>query len=76
MLSTAGKAQKRPFSSAKLHDMTQQPNPCHITLWAKRLASRITLLCTLCLAVCHAMPALAATSDKARQLVQIGRAHV
>lgn len=50
--------------------MTQQPNTCHITLLAKRLASRITLLCALCLAVCHAVPALAATSDKARQLVR------
>ncbi|WP_288606236.1 hypothetical protein [uncultured Prevotellamassilia sp.] len=50
--------------------MTQQPNTCHITLLAKRLATRITLLCALCLAVCHAMPALAATSDKARQLVR------
>lgn len=50
--------------------MTQQPNTCHITLWVKRLATRITLLCALCLAVCHAMPALAATSDKARQLVR------
>lgn len=50
--------------------MTQQPNTCHITLWAKCLATRITLLCALCLAVCHAMPALAATSDKARQLVR------
>lgn len=50
--------------------MTQQPNTCHITLLAKRLASRITLLCALCLTVCHAMPALAATSDKARQLVR------
>lgn len=50
--------------------MTQQPNTCHITLWAKRLATRITLLCALCLAVCHAVPALAATSDKARQLVR------
>ena len=70
MLHTAAKAQKRPFSSAKLHDMTQQPNTCHITLWTKCLATRITLLCALCLAVCHAVPALAATSDKARQLVQ------
>ena len=70
MLSTAEKAQKRPFSSAKLHDMTQQLNTCHITLWAKCLATRITLLCALCLAVCHAVPALAATSDKARQLVR------
>lgn len=70
MLSTAAKAQKRPFSSAKQLDMTQQPNTCHITLLAKRLASRITLLCALCLTVCHAMPALAATSDKARQLVR------
>lgn len=50
--------------------MTQQPNTCHITLWTKRLATRITLLCALCLAVCHAVPALAATSDKARQLVR------
>ena len=50
--------------------MTQQPNTCHITLWAKCLATRITLLCALCLAVCHAVPALAATSDKARQLVR------
>lgn len=50
--------------------MTQQPNTCHITLWTKCLATRITLLCALCLAVCHAVPALAATSDKARQLVQ------
>ena len=50
--------------------MTQQPNTCHITLLAKCLATRITLLCALCLAVCHAMPALAATSDKARQLVR------
>lgn len=50
--------------------MTQQSNTCHITLWAKCLATRITLLCALCLAVCHAMPALAATSDKARQLVR------
>lgn len=50
--------------------MTQQPNTCHITLWAKRLATCITLLCALCLAVCHAVPALAATSDKARQLVR------
>ena len=70
MLSTAGKAQKRPFSSVKQLDMTQQPNTCHITLLAKCLATRITLLCALCLAVCHAMPALAATSDKARQLVR------
>lgn len=70
MLSTAAKAQKGPFSSAKLHDMTQQPNTCHITLRAKCLATRITLLCALCLAVCHAVPALAATSDKARQLVR------
>ena len=37
---------------------------------AKCLATRITLLCALCLAVCHAVPALAATSDKARQLVR------
>ena len=50
--------------------MTQQPNTCHITLLAKCLATRITLLCALCLAVCHAAPALAATSDKARQLVR------
>lgn len=50
--------------------MTQLPNTCHITFWTKCLATRITLLCALCLAVCHAMPALAATSDKARQLVQ------
>lgn len=50
--------------------MTQQPNTCHITLLANCLATRITLLCALCLAVCHAMPALAATSDKARQLVR------
>lgn len=50
--------------------MTQQPNTCHITLLAKCLATRITLLCALCLAVCHAVPALAATSDKARQLVR------
>lgn len=50
--------------------MTQQPNTCHITLRAKCLATRITLLCALCLAVCHAVPALAATSDKARQLVR------
>lgn len=50
--------------------MTQQPNTCHITLWTKWLATRITLLCALCLAVCHAAPALAATSDKARQLVR------
>lgn len=50
--------------------MTQKPNTCHITLWAKRLATCITLLCALCLAVCHAVPALAATSDKARQLVR------
>lgn len=50
--------------------MTQQPNTCHITLWTKWLATRITLLCALCLAVCHAVPALAATSDKARQLVR------
>lgn len=50
--------------------MTQQPNTCHITLWAKRLATCITLLCALYLAVCHAVPALAATSDKARQLVR------
>lgn len=50
--------------------MTQQPNTCHITLWVKCLATRITLLCALCLAVCHAVPALAATSDKARQLVR------
>lgn len=50
--------------------MTQQLNTCHITLWAKCLATRITLLCALCLAVCHAVPALAATSDKARQLVR------
>lgn len=50
--------------------MTQQPNTCHITLLAKCLATRITLLCALCLTVCHAMPALAATSDKARQLVR------
>lgn len=50
--------------------MTQQLNTCHITLWTKRLATRITLLCALCLAVCHAVPALAATSDKARQLVR------
>lgn len=50
--------------------MTQQPNTCHITLWAKRLTTRITLLCALCLAMCHAVPALAATSDKARQLVR------
>lgn len=70
MLHTAEKAQKGPFSSAKLHDMTQQPNTCHITLLAKCLATRITLLCALCLAVCHAVPALAATSDKARQLVR------
>lgn len=70
MLSTAGKAQKRPFPSVKQLDMTQQPNTCHITLWAKRQATRITLLCALCLAVCHAVPALAATSDKARQLVR------
>jgi DNA-binding CsgD family transcriptional regulator len=67
---TAAKAQKRPFSSVKQLDMTQQPNTCHITLLAKCLATRITLLCALCLAVCHAMPALAATSDKARQLVR------
>lgn len=70
MLSTAEKAQKRPFSSVKQLDMTQQPNTCHITLLAKCLATRITLLCALCLAVCHAVPALAATSDKARQLVR------
>lgn len=70
MLSTAEKAQKRPFSSVKQLDMTQQPNTCHITLWTKWLATRITLLCALCLAVCHAAPALAATSDKARQLVR------
>ena len=70
MLSTAGKAQKRPFSSVKQLDMTQQPNTCHITLWTKWLATRITLLCALCLAVCHAVPALAGTSDKARQLVR------
>lgn len=50
--------------------MTQQLNTCHITLLAKCLATRITLLCALCLTVCHAMPALAATSDKARQLVR------
>lgn len=50
--------------------MTQQPNTCHITLLAKCLATRITLLCALCLAVCHAVPVLAATSDKARQLVR------
>lgn len=50
--------------------MTQQPNTCHITLRAKCLATRITLLCALCLVVCHAVPALAATSDKARQLVR------
>lgn len=50
--------------------MTQQPNTCHIILWAKCLATRITLLCALCLAACHAVPALAATSDKARQLVR------
>ena len=50
--------------------MTQQPNTCHITLRAKCLATRITLLCALCLAVCHTVPALAATSDKARQLVR------
>lgn len=50
--------------------MTQQSNTCHITLRAKCLATRITLLCALCLAVCHAVPALAATSDKARQLVR------
>lgn len=50
--------------------MTQQLNTCHITLWTKCLATRITLLCALCLAVCHAVPALAATSDKARQLVR------
>lgn len=50
--------------------MTQQPNTCHITFWTKCLATRITLLCALCLAVCHAVPALAATSDKARQLVR------
>lgn len=50
--------------------MTQQPNTCHITLLAKCLATRITLLCALCLAVCHTVPALAATSDKARQLVR------
>lgn len=50
--------------------MTQQPNTCHITLLAKRLATRITLLCALCLAACHTVPALAATSDKARQLVR------
>ena len=50
--------------------MTQLPNTCHITLLAKCLATRITLLCALCLAVCHAVPALAATSDKARQLVR------
>lgn len=50
--------------------MTQQPNTCHITLWTKWLATRITLLCALCLAVCHAVPVLAATSDKARQLVR------
>lgn len=50
--------------------MTQQPNTCHITLLAKCLATRITLLCALCLAVCHAVPAPAATSDKARQLVR------
>lgn len=50
--------------------MTQQPNTCHITLLAKRLATHITLLCALCLAVCHAVPAPAATSDKARQLVR------
>lgn len=50
--------------------MTQQPNTCHITLLAKCLATRITLLCALCLAVCYAVPALAATSDKARQLVR------
>lgn len=70
MLHTAAKAQKRPFSSVKQLDMTQQPNTCHITLLAKCLATRITLLCALCLAVCHAVPALAATSDKARQLVR------
>lgn len=50
--------------------MTQLPNTCHITFWPKCLATRITLLCALCLAVCHTVPALAATSDKARQLVQ------
>lgn len=50
--------------------MTQLPNTCHITFLTKCLATRITLLCALCLAVCHAVPALAATSDKARQLVQ------
>lgn len=50
--------------------MTQQPNTCHITLLAKCLTTRITLLCALCLAVCHAVPAPAATSDKARQLVR------
>lgn len=70
MLHTAAKAQKGPFSSVKQLDMTQQPNTCHITLLAKRLATCITLLCALCLAVCHAVPALAATSDKARQLVR------
>lgn len=70
MLHTAAKAQKGPFSSVKQLDMTQQSNTCHITLLAKCLATRITLLCALCLAVCHAMPALAATSDKARQLVR------
>lgn len=70
MLHTAAKAQKWPFSSVKQLDMTQQPNTCHITLWAKWLATRITLLCALCLAVCHAVPALAVTSDKARQLVR------
>lgn len=67
---TAAKAQKGPFSSVKQLDMTQQPNTCHITLLAKRLATCITLLCALCLAVCHAVPAPAATSDKARQLVR------
>lgn len=50
--------------------MTQLPNTCHITFLTKCLTTRITLLCALCLAVCHAVPALAATSDKARQLVQ------
>lgn len=50
--------------------MTRQSNSCHITFWAKCLATRITLLYALCLTVCHAVPALAATSDKARQLVQ------
>ena len=69
MLRQARQWQKRPFSSVKPLIMTLQSVTRHIRHRAKSLATRATLLCTLCLAV-WSSPTLAATSDKARQLVR------